>query len=445
MRLSLLDRTLAGTPAGGADRIVSDAETGLAPREAGRIADIGRYLDRNVMIRTHRQLPAVCALLALDGIARRLLLCPPDVKDSQITAIAAEGEVEIILTEADFRQSPGEAPFDSPRAPPVDTKWILFTSGTSGFPKLVEHSLESLTAPLSGVAATGQPIWSTFYDIRRYGGLTILLRALLSGGAMVLSDADEPVSDFLMRLGHRRVTHISGTPSHWRRVLMSGAAAAIAPGYIRLSGEISDQGILDRLARTYAGASIVHAFASTEAGVVFAVDDGKAGFPKSVLEPACSRPEVKIKNGTLRVRSNATAARYLGSVKRELMDDEGFVDTGDLVALRDGRYFFNGRREGVVNVGGQKIHPEEVEAIINRHPQVSMSRVWGRGNPITGTLVAADIVLAASAANEDFSRIRGEILEECRRELRPDKVPTLIKRVDEIATQASGKIDRRHA
>ena len=64
-----------------------------------------------------------------------------------------------------------------------------------------------------------------------------------------------------------------------------------------------------------------------------------------------------------------------------------------MLELRDGRYHFVGRRDGVINVGGMKVHPEEVEAVINRHPRVRMSLVRTEKNPITGALVVADVVL----------------------------------------------------
>ena len=69
---------------------------------------------------------------------------------------------------------------------------------------------------------------------------------------------------FFKRVGDIGVTHISGTPSHWRRALMSSAAGRIAPRYVRLSGEIADQAILNRPRNVYPNAAIVHAFASTE-------------------------------------------------------------------------------------------------------------------------------------------------------------------------------------
>lgn len=385
-------------------------------------------------------------MLALDGVARRILLCPTDITDAQAPAIRQLGEVDIILSDEDMMERTVSAvhPF-SGAMPRRETEWILFTSGTSGFPKLVQHSLESLSAPIGEAAGPHHPVWSTFYDVRRYGGLQILLRALLSGGSIVLSDAEEPVADFLRRLGGCNVSHVSGTPTHWRRALMSGAMNDFMPCYVRLSGEIADQSILDRLNKTYPRASIAHAFASTEAGVVFSVNDGRAGFDPDLLEAVATRPEIRITDGTLRVRSNCLASRYLGTDKRLATDDEGFLDTGDLVVFSEGRCYFGGRREGVVNVGGQKIYPEEIEAVINRHPEVSMSRVWGRRSPITGTLVGADVMLSASGLADDFDRIRREIIEKCRSELQPEKVPAMLKLVSEIAVQSSGKIDRRDA
>ena len=129
-----------------------------------------------------------------------------------------------------------------------------------------------------GKPATGG-VWSTFYDIRRYGGLQILLRALLGGGSMVLSGAHEEPRDFFARLAAAEVTFLSGTPTHWRRALLCPLAGKIAPPDVRLSGELADQAILDKLRATYPHARICHAFASTEAGVAFEVADGFAGFP----------------------------------------------------------------------------------------------------------------------------------------------------------------------
>jgi len=269
------------------------------------------------------------------------------------------------------------------------------------------------------------------------------LRAVLGRGSFVLAGAGESIGEYLVRLGAHGATHVSGTPSHWRRVLMSPAARAIVPRYIRLSGEIADQGILNALRSFYPQARIGHAFASTEAGVGFDVNDGLEGFPASLVG-AAGHVQIKVEDGSLRLRSTRGAARSL-SDDSPLSDDDGFVDTGDMVERRGDRYYFLGRRSGLINVGGLKVYPEEVEAAINRHPAVRMSRVRSRRSPLTGSLVAADVVLKqepdAGARLVDFKR---EILQICHAYLAPHKIPATIRFVHALELAAAGKL-ARHA
>ena len=93
---------------------------------------------------------------------------------------------------------------------------------------------------------------------------------------------------------------------------------------------------------------------------------------------------MKVVDGSLRIRSKRAAHAYVGRNAAALTDADGFVDTGDMVELRGDRYYFVGRRGGIINVGGLKVHPEEIEAVINRHPEVRMSRAKSRRSPITG-------------------------------------------------------------
>jgi acyl-coenzyme A synthetase/AMP-(fatty) acid ligase len=439
-RHSLVEIALAAKIDG---RAIGDEGHRVALAGLASASNIARPLDslrgRTVLLKTARQLPTVLALLALDGIARRVLLGLPDLEPEHLPGVVAEAGVDEVLDDSVLSSTPVAA-----HAPPADrpheTEWILFTSGTTGQPKMVAHTLASLTGPLDdGLAVAPGSVWSTFYDVRRYGGLQILLRALLGGGSMVLSGASESVGDFLARAGANGVTHISGTPSHWRRVLMSGEAGRMTPRYVRLSGEIADQAILDNLKAAYPAAEVAHAFASTEAGVGFDVRDGLAGFPASYIGQPGAKAELKVEDGTLRIRSSRTASRYLGD-RAVLGDDAGFVDTGDMVERVGDRYYFLGRREGVINVGGQKVHPEEVEAILNSHPAVRLSLVRSRKNPITGAVVAADVVLRDPAT--DFTPVRAELLQACRDALPAHKVPVSLRAVASLAVAPSGKLLR---
>jgi acyl-coenzyme A synthetase/AMP-(fatty) acid ligase len=315
------------------------------------------------------------------------------------------------------------------------TEWVLFTSGTTAMPKMVIHELEGLCGAITPAIAK-DIVWGTFYDIRRYGGLQILLRAILGQTGLILSDPEESVADFLARLSLHGVTHLTGTPSHWRRALMSPANSLLDPHYIRLSGEIADQAVLDSLKARFPDAALGHAYASTEAGVGFEVTDGLEGFPASLIGGP-GAVQIKVADGSLHIRSPRTASTYIGG---EALLHGGWVDTGDMVQERGGRYYFTGRAGGIINVGGLKINPEEVEAVINRYPGVRMSRVFGRKNPITGAIVAAEVVLA-DAAN-DNATFKQAILQACRQKLPAFKVPSILRFVPALELTAGGKLVR---
>ncbi|HEY2709372.1 MAG TPA: fatty acid--CoA ligase family protein [Caulobacteraceae bacterium] len=450
-RLSLRE-TLRRSP-GLAERRLFGAGTsvGLADIAGGTtLGEAGPMLaGRSVLLRVDDPLAAAIALIELDGVARRIVLCPPDLADESLPGVIETAYVNAVVYDkapppyaADLLGArvtlPAKASDELPEAS-RDTEWVMFTSGTSGPPKMVAHSLAALTGAIKPpVAGEAPPLWATFYDVRRYGGLQILLRALLGEGSMAITSPAEPMAAFMTRMTQLGVTHLTGTPSHWRRVLMT-PDVALAPSYVRLSGEIADQAVLDALAARFPGIPVGHAYALTEAGVGFEVNDGLAGFPADYIGRS-GAVEMRVVDGALQLRSSRAADGYVGETAAALKDDDGFVDTGDMVELRGGRYHFVGRRGGIINVGGLKVHPEEIEAVINRHPAVRMSLVKGRRNPITGAIVVAEVVLHGCANDE--AALRAEILADCRQSLPAFKVPTSVKFTPALALNANGKLER---
>jgi len=417
------------------------------------------FSGQSVLIATHDQLAAALALIELDGVVRQLTLCPPDLPHEYLPSVIANAGIDAIVCDRDptergslgirrhFMCTTAIKPMADCRLDRCPTEWVLLTSGTTGLPKMVSHSLGSLTAAINTSKIGEKPaVWGTFYDVRRYGGLQVLFRAILGGGSFVLSSVEESLSQYLGRLSTHRATHVLGTPSHWRRALMSPSAREIAPQYVRLSGEIVDQAILDSLRAFYPHARIGHAFASTEAGVAFEVDDGFEGFPASFVGRITGDVILKIDEGSLWVRSPGTAKGYVGREALVLADEKGFVDTGDIVERRGDRYYFLGRRGGIINVGGLKVHPEEVEAVINRHPAVRMSSVRSRRNPITGSIVVADVVLKVepdtSNAPASTVELKEQILQVCRGALAQHKIPVAIRFVADLDVGATGKLTR---
>ena len=424
-------------------------------RLGGLLAELS---GRSVVLATRDQLITALALIELDGAVRRLTLCPPDLSSEQLSSVAKEADADAFVSEcAQPEQSLRNwicVNFHSDQILSIEdshgrysTEWVLLTSGTSNKPKLVLHNLSSLSAAIGNHADRDcQTVWGTFYNISRYGGLQILLRTVLGGSSLVLSSVDESIGDYLARLSQHRVTHLLGTPTHWRRALMSPRARDIAARYVRLSGEIADQSILNTLRLFYPNAVIAHAFASTEAGVALSVNDGLEGFPASLLHDAGSDVKLKVEHGSLHICSAGTAVRYLGSSGLELRDQQNFVDTGDAIELREGRYYFLGRMSGVINVGGLKVHPEEVETVINQHPRVEMSLVRAKKNPITGSIVVADIVLKKydhqQSTVDEEAAVKSEISKMCRAALTTHKIPVTVNVVPALRIGATGKVVR---
>jgi acyl-coenzyme A synthetase/AMP-(fatty) acid ligase len=418
---------------------------------------LGELSGRSVLLAVADQLVSGIAMTEIDGVARRMLLCPPDLNTDHIKTLVEDAGIDAVVTDHPARWTDAGIDLVVPAGPPAraavkgqterSTEWLMLTSGTSGVPKIVSHTLEALTGAIiaDGPARTASAVWATFYDIRRYGGLQIFLRAIIGGGSMVLSGPGEAVADYVTRLRSAGVTHISGTPSHWRKLLMSGSAAGFLPRYVRLSGEIADQAVLDGLSRAFPAASIGHAYASTEAGVGFAVNDGLEGFPETMMGKGRDGVEMKVEDGSLRIRSTRTAHAYVGKKAAALTDGDGFVDTGDMVELRGDRYHFVGRRGGIINIGGLKVHPEEIEAVINRHAEVRMSRAKSRRSPITGAIVVADVVLADGEDPGRGDEIRAKILADCKASLPSHKVPAVIKFVPSLDITAAGKLARHDA
>lgn len=258
----------------------------------------------------------------------------------------------------------------------------------------------------------------------------------LAGRSVLLAVSDQLISALAM-------TEIDGLA---RRMLL--CPPDLRPDHVRSLIEDAeiDAIVTDHPARqAFPNASVGHAYASTEAGVGFAVNDGREGFPADLIGQNSRGVETKVVDGSLRIRSKRTAHAHIGRNAAALLDADGYVDTGDMVELRGDSHHFVGRRGGIINIGGLKVHPEEIEAVINRHAEVRMSRAKSRRSPITGAIVVADVVLSSESDAGRGDAIKGEILADCRASLAPHKVPAMIRFVPALDVTAAGKLARSDA
>jgi acyl-coenzyme A synthetase/AMP-(fatty) acid ligase len=326
-----------------------------------------------------------------------------------------------------------ERDFSGPLQDGERTTWVIPTSGTTGVPKLIRHSLESLTATTKTDPLLGsRHRWGLLYDPSRFAGLQVVLQALLGSASLVAADGVTDLEGTIAFFAKNNVTSLSATPSQWRRLLMTSTAAMLKLTHVTLGGEIADQTTLTALRRFYPHARIAHVYASTEIGVAFSVTDGLAGFPLAYLEPG-SLPRLE-----LRVDSEGHLLARKHSV--DASDDEHvFFDTHDLVDVRDGRVRFLGRSSGAINVGGNKITPEVIEAVLSQHPMVIAARVYPKPNPVMGNLVCADVELREGA---DRAAVIKDLNILCKNALIRWQCPAFIRPVDRVAVAPSGKIAR---
>lgn len=308
----------------------------------------------------------------------------------------------------------------------------LESSGTTGTPKRLRHDFARLRGRLRGVAEEGAR-WLLTYDPGAFAGLQVMLTAAAAGALLVAvpSSGAGTIAALAQAARRHAVTHVSGTPSFWRAFLMALGTANLPLAAVTLGGEAADQPLLDRLAERFPHARLRHIYASTEAGALFAVADGRAGFPAVWLDHAPDGLELRIADGVLEVRSPRAAP---GAV-----DAGGWLSTGDLVERRDDRVLFAGRLDGLVNVGGVKVSPEAVERRLLAVEGVADAAVVAVPSPITGHLLTATIVPVPGAGE---AALRAA-LRAATADLPPAARPRALSFADRIPLSAAGKKSRK--
>lgn len=308
----------------------------------------------------------------------------------------------------------------------------LESSGTTGTPKRLRHDFTRLRGRLRGVAEEGAR-WLLTYDPGAFAGLQVMLTAAAAGAVLIAVPGSGAGTIAALAQAARRhaVTHVSGTPSFWRAFLMALGDADLPLAAVTLGGEAADQPLVDRLAERFPHARLRHIYASTEAGALFAVADGRAGFPAAWLDAAPDGLALRITDGVLEVRSPRAAP---GAV-----DADGWLSTGDLVERRGDRVLFAGRLDGLVNVGGVKVSPEAVERCLLTVDGVADAAVVAVPSPITGHLLTATIV-PVPGADESALRVA---LRAATADLPPAARPRALTFADHIPLSAAGKKSRK--
>ena len=396
----------------------------------------------SIVINGRERLEFALLLSILDSHVEKILFLPQDIEKNIHGKYYQEADIhyEVYLEKDILKYHVIDTYENQATQSEYQTEWIIPTSGTTNIPKLVSHSFKSLTKSTKINIALGEAYnWGLVFDIYRFSGIQVFLQSIIAGSKLIITNPTQNMSQILTLLAEKECNALSATPSFWRKVLMTKEASLLQLQRITLGGEISDDNILQALKHKYPEAKISHIYASTEVGVGFSVTDGQAGFPQAYLSDAIDSIKMKIdKDGLLWIAPKNKGQKYLSHDK--MYDDDGYINTGDLVEEKNDRVYFLGRDSGAINVGGNKVQPEEVETKLLSTGLLSAAYVYAMKNPMMGSLVCANVVLRNE--NADKKEVKTQILKHCRENMEGFKVPAIIKFVKELQTTQSGKLKR---
>lgn len=302
----------------------------------------------------------------------------------------------------------------------------LFTSGTTGLPKQVTHTFGSISRQVRKDVRHAEDVWGFAYNPTHMAGLQVFFQALMNRNTIVRLFGLEAkkISEVI---NSRGITHISATPTFYRLLL---PPTDVCPSVRRLTsgGERFDERTLGHLTSLFPHARLSNVYASTEAGTLLA-SKGNEFVVKDEM-----RSKVCVRDGELLIH------RSLMAESSSIQFDGEWYHTGDLVEVSCEvplAFRFTSRKTEMINVGGYKVNPEEVEDCLRECPGIKEAIVYGKSNRIMGNLVMAEVVRTGDEVTER------EIREWLRSRLQEFKIPRMIKFVEHLDVTRTGKIARK--
>lgn len=312
------------------------------------------------------------------------------------------------------------------RQPDKNWKITLFTSGTTGIPKKLSHSFSSITRSVKQSARHAESIWGFAYNPTHMAGIQVFFQALLNQNSIIrLFKLDREI--ILNQINENRVTHISATPTFYRLLL---PADRICSSVINLTsgGERFDAKTLNLLTQMFPNSKITNVYASTEAGAVFA-----SSGDRFEIKPQY-QSLIKIENNELFLHQS-----IVGNSDELQMQDSKWYATGDIVEVISQYPLsirFVNRKNEMINVGGNKVNPGEVEEVMQAMDGIREVHVFAKSNSLLGSIVIADVVRSDDTLSE--VNIRATL----QSKLQEFKIPRVIRFVDSIKVTRTGKIQR---
>ena len=298
---------------------------------------------------------------------------------------------------------------------------ILFSSGSTGTPKAMVHDVDRLLHPFAKKRPRQHRIL-LFLLFDHIGGLNTLFNGLASG-ALIVAPSAKDANAIGESIQNHKVTLLPTSPTFLNLFLISGAHKNFdlsSLRFITYGTEPMPESLLLRLKAALPKVSFIQTFGTSETGISQTVSRSSQSTQIKIDDP---NTEFKIVENELWLRSKSQIMGYLNHDMSRFTAD-GWFKTGDMVEQStDGFLKIIGRKEDMINVGGEKATPSEIESVLLEIPEVADCLVYGEQNAITGQNVAAEIVPKAGC---DSKTLKRKIKQHCRKVLSPHKVPARI-------------------
>lgn len=302
----------------------------------------------------------------------------------------------------------------------------IFTSGTTGQPKKVIHTVSTLTRSVRIGDKYQDQIWAYAYNPTHMAGLQVFFQAFENLNTLI-NVFNRQRSEVYELISKYQVTHISATPTFYR-LLLPYEIAYDSVVRVTLGGEKSDQHLYDNIVKIFPAAKINNVYASTEAGSLFAAKGDCFQIPEKIRDMFAVVDDELLIHKSLLGRSDSF--KFEGD----------YYHSGDLIEWVDkeqGLFRFKSRKNELINVGGYKVNPGEVENVLLSIEGVKQVIVYGKANSVLGNVLCADIQLeeGATLSNVDIKKALATQLQDF-------KIPRRIKFVEEFELTRTGKLKR---
>jgi long-chain acyl-CoA synthetase len=300
---------------------------------------------------------------------------------------------------------------------------LLFTSGSSGNPKAALHDFAKLLKKFEIPRKALRTINFLLFD--HWGGLNTLFHIMSNGGTVVILEKRSP--DYVCELIEKyKVELLPTSPTFLNMLLLSRAYERYSINSLQLvtyGAEPMPETLLLKLNSLFPNIALQQTYGLIELGVMRSKSESNGSLWVKIGGEGY---QVRVIDGMLQIKSESAMLGYLNAPSP--FTEDGWFITGDSVEVNGDYFKILGRKSEQINVGGEKVFPQEVENVILEIPEITDVIIFGENHPFTGKIVCAKIKYSGNKSN---SEIISEIKSHCRSKLESFKVPIKIQIVDE--------------